>query len=63
MSVVKLSNLPSLEVTDAYLPSSTLSSLPSLEVKNGRYPSIRLSIFEDPSALRTGPGQIYPRSQ
>ena len=63
MSVVKLTDLPSLEVTDGYFPSSTLNSLPSLEVKDGYYTSIRLSIFEDPSALRTGPGQIYPRSQ
>ena len=63
MSVVKLSDLPSLEVTEAYFPVSVLSSLPSLEVKNGFYTTTKLSIFEDPSALRTGPGQIYPRSQ
>jgi hypothetical protein len=63
MSVIKLSNLPSLEITDAYSPASTLNSLPSFGLKSGSYTTIRLSIFEDPSALRTGPGQIYPRSQ
>lgn len=67
MAATKLEALPSFEITDASFPASIFNSLPSFESKSGFNTSIKLSIFEvssaSPSASRTGPGQIYPRSQ